>query len=36
MMNMSESDAETIGLSDDEKKRMGRLRMYMDTLDLDM
>ena len=34
MMNMSESDAGTAGLTEDEKKRMARLRMYADGLDL--
>lgn len=34
MMAMSESDAETVGLNSDEKKRMGRLRKMMDLLDL--
>lgn len=34
MMDMSASDAGTAGLTEDEKKRMGRLRMYMDTMDL--
>lgn len=34
-MAMSQSDSETIGLTSDEKKRMGRLRAFMNTLDLD-
>lgn len=34
-MAMSQSDAETVGLTDEEKKRMGRLRAYMDSMDLD-
>lgn len=33
-MNMSQSDAETIGLTEEEKGRMGRLRGYFDKLDL--
>lgn len=34
VMDMSEGDAETIGLTADEKKRMGRLRSYFDKMDL--
>ncbi len=34
-MAMSSSDAETVGLTDEEKKRMGRLRNFMNTLDID-
>lgn len=34
MMDMSASDAGTAGLTEDEKKRMARLRMYMDDMDL--
>lgn len=34
MMDQSEGDAMTIGLTDEEKARMGRLRKYMDTLDI--
>jgi hypothetical protein len=34
MMDMSETDAATAGLTEDEKKRMGRLSSYFDTLDL--
>lgn len=34
MMEMSSSDAETVGLTEEEKKRMGRLRGFMDTLEV--
>jgi hypothetical protein len=34
VMAMSEHDAGTVGLTTDEAKRMGRLRSYIDTLDL--
>ncbi len=33
--NMNDSNALSAGLSDDEKKRMGRLRAYVDSMDLD-
>ncbi len=32
--NMMDPNAGSAGLSDDEKKRMGRLRAYMDTMEL--
>lgn len=32
---MSEKDAGTVGLTSDEMKRMGRLRSYLNSLDLD-
>lgn len=35
MMDESQGDADTVGLTDDEKKRMGRLRAYFDSMDLD-
>ena len=34
MMEMSEHDAGTVGLSDEEKKRMSRLRAFMDMLEV--
>lgn len=34
MMAMGDSDAGTAGLTEAEKKRMGRLRSYIDMLDL--
>lgn len=34
MMDMSAGDAESIGLTEDEKKRMGRLRSYFDKQDM--
>lgn len=34
MMAMSEADAGTAGLTAEEKTRMGRLRMYMDSMDI--
>ena len=34
MAKMSSSDAETVGLTDDEKRRMGRLRSFMDMLEV--
>lgn len=34
MMGQSEEEAMNVGLSADEKKRMGRLRSYIDSLDV--
>ena len=34
MMDMSEEESMNVGVSADEKKRMGRLRMYIDSLDV--
>ncbi len=34
-MNESSSDALSVGLTEEEKTRMARLRKYIDTLDLD-
>lgn len=34
MMAMSEEDAGTAGLTAEEKTRMARLRMYMDSMDI--
>ena len=34
MMDMSQSDADSVGLTDEEKKRMGRLRSYFDSQDM--
>lgn len=34
IMDMSESEANNVGVSEDEKKRMGRLRMMLDAMDI--
>lgn len=34
MMEMSQEDSESVGLNSDEKKRMSRLRSFLDMLDV--